>query len=519
MDKRTRRMIGQMISAGFPSPFVDEQARRITEEFEVGNYYIFGRNVVNTEQLCALTKDLSELAFQKNGVSPFICLDQEGGAVSRIAVGASLFPGAMALAASGSGQAHEVGKNSGEILRALGLTSTAAPVLDVNVEPLNPIIGARAFSDDTETVAEYGTKMMLGLKEGGLISTVKHYPGHGNVKSDSHLTLPFNDTDRKTLEEKEWYPFQKAFDEGAEAIMSAHVVYPSVDPEWPATLSKVFMTDILRNQQHFTGIVETDCMEMDAVRKTYGIGPASVRAIEAGCDLLTFSHTYEAVKEGVTAIYEAVESGRIPIKRIEESYMRIMALKEKYGLLQPRGIDNRKADELIWNKEKNELHTLLSRNSITLLSDNGGLNAFQNSKKPLFVAPPSLALNGAEDPKVNPLCFSETFAQKLGGTSIVIPLNEMNDAIKSKIENADFDAAVIGLYNARFRPGQMKTLEILKNSGKPVICVLLGAPYDVSDIKDVSAVIAAYEYTVLSVNSLIHALTHGEFPGKSPVKL
>ncbi len=519
MDKQLKHMIGQMLSAGFPSPVADEQAHRLVEEFEVGNYYVFGRNLANAKQICELTGALTQIAYQKNGVAPFICLDQEGGAVSRIVEGASLFPGAMALAASGTDEAYLVGKNAGEVMRAMGITSTASPVLDVNVEPLNPIIGARAFSDDPEFVARIGTAMMKGLMDGGLIATVKHYPGHGNVKSDSHLELPYNDTSRETLESTEWMPFQKAFDEGADALMTAHVVYPAVDPDRPATLSRIILTDILRKKQNFKGIVATDCMEMNAVKVTYGIGESAVMAIEAGCDLLTFSHTIEAVSEGVKAIYEAVESGRIPKSRIEESYNRIMNIKKKYGLLVPPKIDAEYALKIANSEERISLNTRLSRQSLTLLKDTGGLEKLKNAKNPLFLAPPSLSLNGAEDVRVNPLCFSKKAVNAMGGESHVLPLNEFNEGIEKAIRESTCDAFVMGLYNARFRKGQVETLRLLESLGKPLIVIMLGAPYDLSLIENADSVIASYEYTTLSVDSIIYALKTGEFPGSSPVAL
>jgi len=519
MDKRLRHKIGQMISAGFPSPEVDEQARTLAEKYEVGNFYVFGRNLVNAEQTCALTRGLTRLAYEKNGVAPFITIDQEGGAVSRIVDGCSLFPGAMALAASGTDQAYQVGKNCAEVLRAMGITATSSPVLDVNVEPLNPIIGARAFGDDPEQVASLGVAMMKGLMDGGLIANVKHYPGHGNVKSDSHLELPVNDTKREILEKTEWAPFQAAFDAGADALMTAHVVYKDVDPVWPATISKTIMTDLLRNKQNFKGVAVTDCMEMDAVRKTYGCGKAAVLAIEAGCDILTVSHTLEAVDQIVTAIYEAVESGRITEERIDQSYNRIMALKKKYGLLEMQEIDVARARSIADDPERNALHKKISRNSISILSGSGTAAILKNAKKPLFLAPPSFALNGAEDPKINPLCFSKKAFEAGAGDSCVLPLNEFSDEVKAALENPEYDAFVLGLYNARFRKGQVETLRALEKSGKPLIIVLLGAPYDVSLVERADAIVAVYEYTVLSVQSAIEAMFEDDFPGKSPVKL
>ena len=218
--------IFKTVFAGFPSQEADDQAKRLVSEYEVGNFVLFGRNLSSVRQACSLCGALSALAYEKTGLAPFIAADQEGGAVTRISEGAALFPGTMALAASPSGDAYQVGKNCAQVLRAMGINTNFAPVLDVNLQPLNPIIGARAFSDDPQVVSRLGIDMMTGLKDGGMLSGIKHYPGHGNVKSDSHLGVPVNDTPARELEQSEWVPFQNAFWAGAEALIRWN------HPEW-----------------------------------------------------------------------------------------------------------------------------------------------------------------------------------------------------------------------------------------------------------------------------------------------
>ena len=518
MKQELKHKIGQMISAGFPSPVVDEQAIRLAEEYHVGNFYLFARNIVSVDQTCALCEGLHALAMRTSGVAPFIGIDQEGGAVSRIVEGASLFPGEMALAACTEPDTWQVGRNCAQVLRSMGITSPSSPVLDVNSEPLNPIIGARAYCDDPERVAKLGTAMALGLQSGGAVATVKHFPGHGNVKSDSHLGIPVNDTPLEELERTEWYPFRKAFEAGADALMTAHVRYTAVD-DLPGTLSKKIMTDLLRGQMGFEGLAVTDCMEMDAVRATYGCGEGAVMAVEAGCDMLTFSHTLASAAEAVEALYAAVESGRITEERIDASYNRIMRLKEKYGLLKPLEIDRARAHTLAADPQKNDLHRRLSRESMTLMWDRGGLEAFRKARRPLFLAPPSLSLTGAEDREVNPLSFVKIAVQEFDGSAVTLPLNCFDDTVQAQIDQADFDVAVMCLYNARFRSGQVETLRYLEKLGRPLVVIMLGAPYDTGLVHRADALVAAYEYTNLSVPALIDALKTGTFAGRLPVRL
>ncbi len=520
MEPTLKHKIGQMLLAGFPSPEVDAQAKRLVEEYEVGNFILFARNFVSPGQTAALTAALSRLAYEKNGFAPFIGADQEGGAVSRVVEGAALFPGAMAIAANGSEEdAYGVGKNCAEIFRALGVNMNLAPVLDVNIEPLNPIIGTRAFGDDPEEVARFGCAMLRGMRAGGVITTVKHYPGHGNVKTDSHLGLPINDTDPELLEQTEFLPFRRAFSAGTEALMTCHVRFEKIDNRYPATLSHTVMTELLRNRQGFSGLVVTDCMEMDAVAKEFGLGEGAVLAVAAGCDVITISHSFSAVAEAAESLYAAVESGRIPMARIDESYGRIMAAKARHGLGRLPATDPAAAEKALYDPARAALHRRVAEGSVTLLYDRGGLAALAGAKRPAFFAPVSRALTGAEDKEKRPNSFAAAAAERFGGTAVELPLREPDEAALAAVRAADYDVAVVGLYNARFREAQVQAMRELERQGKPLVAVLLGGPYDVSCIERADAVIAAYEYTPLSVPAALGALAEGRFPGKMPIRL
>ena len=519
MDRTLKHKIGQMIIAGFPSPYVDDQARRLVEDFEVGNFALFGRNYVTAEQATQMCADLHKLTYEKNGYSAYLASDQEGGVVSRVCIGSALFPGTMAMAASPSADPYQVGKNCGNILGSMGILGNFGPVLDVNLDPMNPIIGSRSYSDDPETVARMGTEMIRGMHDGGMLATLKHYPGHGNVSTDSHLGLPRNPTPADVLMETEFMPFQRAIDAGADAIMTAHVVYEDIDPEYPATVSKKIMTGLLRDTMHFEGIAVTDCMEMDAIKVTYGIGPGAVMAVQAGCDVLCFSHTYEAVAEAANALYKAVEEGIITPERIDESYQRIIRLKKQYNLVTPPTVDTEKAMKWLGDRPIMDFHAKISRDSMTMMYDNGGYALFKNAKNPRFFAPASIAVTGAEDKERAPTRFSDLAQKRFGGTSVVYPMGEVDEATLEAIRSDDYDVAVLALYNARFRESQQTILRELEAQKKPLVVLLLGAPYDVSLIRKAQCVICAYEYTYLAAESLLFALETGTFPGHLPVKL
>lgn len=519
MDKLLQHQIGQMILAGFPSPTVDGQARALVEEYQVGNFILFAQNMVNARQVAGMCGELSDLTLAKTGLAPFISADQEGGLVSRITEGAALFPGAMALAAAASPEEiRQVGKNCGEMLRAMGVNVNLAPVLDVNSEPMNPVIGIRSFGDDPVRVAELGCAMAEGMVEGGVIAAVKHYPGHGNVQTDSHLDLPTNNSDPALLEETEFLPFRRAFQRGVPAVMSCHIRFPRLDPQLPATLSPTILTGILRNKLGFSGLVFTDCLEMEAIQKGWGIAEGAVLAVLAGCDVLCISHHLEAVKTAVGAIYDAVQTGRISRERIRQSYDRILAAKKRLGLDQPQCIDPEVAAAAVLEPDRLALHRALSRRGVTLVSGDPGL--VKNAKAPLFVAPVTRAATGVEDAEHNGLSFAALAARELGGTFLEID-REPDEAGRQAVLQAaaQADVVVLGVQNARFRPGMLALLEALGSSGCKLAVVLLAGPWDIPHVPRADLLAAAYEYTTLSVPSVIDALKTGRFSGRLPVRL
>lgn len=434
-------------------------------------------------------------------------------------------PGAMAAAAAagrseeGLQQISQLGENCGQILRSIGVNLNLAPDMDVNIEPANPVIGVRSYGDDPEWVGADAAAMLKGMEKGGVLPVIKHFPGHGNVKSDSHLGIPVNDTACEQLEMTEFRAFERGIQEGAPAVMTAHVRYTQVDPESPATLSRTIVTGMLRDKFGFDGLVLTDCLEMDAIRAAYGCGEGAVRAIEAGADILTISHTYEALSQAAEAIYAALESGRLSRQRIQRSYDRIMKVKEKMGLLQPQMIDPQAAEKVILSTDKLLLCRQMAKNSVTLLAGEAKLDPAHPDF--LVIAPDSRASTGAEDMKG--VSLTERAADRFGCLAARIPLDGDSSAAIAMLDSAvkmGFRKIVLGLFNARFREGQVQVLRKLENMvGIERIVVLLGAPYDRPLIRQAEGIICTYDYTALSVEALLDALETGRFSGVCPVKV
>lgn len=544
ISEALKKKVGQMLMCGFPSTVVDAQARALLKDFYVGNYIYFARNCESAYQTAVLSKELSDMVYETLGIAPILTIDQEGGNVSRLTEGSSLISGAAAVSAAATeldeshlARVEKLGENLGAILRACGININNAPDMDVNIEPANPIIGSRSYGDDPERAAAVAIAMMKGMKKSGVGGAIKHFPGHGNVNSDSHLGIPVNTTDLETLREKEFRTFELAIKAGAEATMSAHVRYTNVDESCPGTLSFKVQTELLRDTFGFKGLAMTDCMEMDAVRRCYPKGEAAVMAIEAGVDILTISHTYEAVSDYANAIYEALESGRISEERIDISYQRIMDYKSRMGLMEKQDIDPEKAVEILMDEEKQQLCDELALESQTMLQ---GTLPFGMEEDLVIIAPPQRASTGAEDMK--PLSLVDAAlkrAEEIGCLvyGLELPVNGTDEefvpylsdvdemirkvSVKRKEEGKDPKVSVLlGLFNARFKPVYKTVLRALeKKAAQGEIqlgVVLLGAPYDVALSEGGEAVAVAYEYNRLSVQGFLQALESGRFAGKCP---
>jgi beta-N-acetylhexosaminidase len=258
-----------------------------------------------------------------------VTVDHEGGRVQRFRGEAFPdLPSGRDMGEAGPDAARTAGMAAAKHLRAVGFTMNLAPVLDVDSNPANPVIGARAFSSDPARAAECAVAYAQGLRAGGLHACGKHFPGHGDTNLDSHLDLPRLPHDMARLEAIELVPFRAAARAGIEAIMTAHVLFEALDPSVPATLSRTVVTGLLRERLGFDGLVLTDDFEMQAIADRFELGEAAVRSIEAGCDLVLACHRLDRQHRIIEAIGQAVESGRIPESRIRDSKKRLQRLLE-----------------------------------------------------------------------------------------------------------------------------------------------------------------------------------------------
>mgnify|MGYP002386828089 CR=1 FL=1 len=323
--------IGQMFIIGLEGTYIDEDIKRLVADRLPGGFILFRHNITDADQLLTFINDLK--TANDGNIPLFISVDEEGGRISRLPDQLRAMPSAMSVSELDNETAtYETGKILAERIRIFGFNMDFAPVLDILSNPDNTVIGDRAFGTNAQSVSKHGIQMMKGIRDTGIIPVVKHFPGHGDTDIDSHLGLPIISQGMDLLSERELVPFRRAVDEGAEAVMAAHIVVTAVDPRLPASLSGAVINGLLRKDSGFDGVVITDDLTMRAITDNFEIGDAAVRSVIAGCDILLVCHGRDKQEEAMDAVRNAVEAGMIDECRIDESVARILKLKEKYGL-------------------------------------------------------------------------------------------------------------------------------------------------------------------------------------------
>src|SRR5262249_9758275 len=333
MPSALRREIGQLLIAGFDGHQISPELRSLAREFGLGGVILFARNVVGPEQV-------AELAFDASRLTPdlplWVSVDQEGGRVARLKAPFTEWPPMATLGRSGDlTLAERFARALASELKAVGITLDYAPVLDVHTNPKNPVIGDRALSHKAEEVARLGSGIVRILQSEGIAACGKHFPGHGDTSTDSHLELPLVEHPIDRLRAVEFVPFRAAIEADVATIMTAHVFLPALDEERPATLSKRVVSDALRGELNYQGIILSDDLEMKAIAGQYAVPSAAVMAIEAGCDgVLVCSGDHEKQAATLEALIHAVEEERLRNSRIDDALSRQRRAKERF-LVEP----------------------------------------------------------------------------------------------------------------------------------------------------------------------------------------
>ncbi|MBM9547872.1 glycoside hydrolase family 3 protein [Leptospira sp. 201903074] len=371
-------LVGQTIHIAIPQKTVDTIALEEIAATKPGGIILFGKNLGKKEEILSLTNRLQSAAKDSN-LQPFlISTDQEGGRVFRVQDGITHYPGAMAVGQTGNTEWGEtVGFVTSYELRGLGLNFLFAPVLDINNNPLNPVINTRSFGSDSKRVSEVAVAYERGARAGGCLPVIKHFPGHGDTTVDSHLGLPIINKSLEELEQLELVPFKRSIAGGAEAVMSAHIVYPKIDPQFPATLSKTILTDVLRKNLNFDGIIITDAMEMHAISKNYEKDRPGVLTILAGANIVLLTSWGDTARKFKAQLSDAYKNGEFRYvdkegkehDKLKEAVQKQIRKKLELGLYDENSIlpkvyeENQKQKEFLtnWNLERNQRYDKLSQ--------------------------------------------------------------------------------------------------------------------------------------------------------------
>ncbi|MBX5481384.1 MAG: beta-N-acetylhexosaminidase [Myxococcaceae bacterium] len=328
MASELYRQVARMFMAGFPGRSPDPDFRALVDDGLFGAI-LFKRNVGSARETAELCREVKGLAKR-----PFIlAVDQEGGRVARLR--GEPFTSLPPMRDIGRREDEALAERAGKLLafelRAVGFDWDFAPVLDVDTNPANPVIGDRAFAREAQTVARLGVALARGLEAGGVASCGKHFPGHGDTSSDSHLTLPHLPHAMDHLRAVELVPFKAYADAKLASLMTAHVLFEAIDPDVPATMSRSVLDGVLRRELGFDGVLVSDDLEMKAIADHYGVAEAAVQGAAAGVDLFLVCHHASEQRAAIEAVVRAVESGRIPRARIEEANLRLDALAARFA--------------------------------------------------------------------------------------------------------------------------------------------------------------------------------------------
>lgn len=526
-DLTLDEQIGQLLMVGFPGTSPTPELIELIQRYHVGNIIFFSRNVHDAQQVRDLTSRLQELARAAGQRFPLlIAIDQENGMVQRLGEDATIFPGNMALGAAGSERwAYEVALAAGLELRALGINLNLAPVVDVNNNPANPVVGVRSFGEDAQQVARLAGAEIRGYQSAGVATCIKHFPGHGDTATDSHLAMPVVPHTMERLEQLELVPFKSGIAAGTDCVMTAHISFPALmgETDLPATLSPTVIRQLLREQLNFQGVIMTDCLEMNAISETVGVGRGAVLAQQAGNDLILISHLYERQLAGIEALKAAVQSGEISPEQIEQAAARILALKER---LQRRAEQQSTAPNLDWVgcEAHRQLRDQIYERSITLVRD-------QQHLLPLHLEPEQHLLvvythrdiwTQVEDKGYPEEFLLESLRQRHANTSAIVLSELTTPAEYEQLYHSAEEADVILMVtvNALLDQQQVKVMHRLLATERPLIGLATYSPYDLLAFPELGTYLVTCEYTQPAIAAATRVL-FGEIQpqGKLPVSL
>ena len=519
-----REKVGQLIQIRASGRFLNHESAQFQDLADavrrnhIGGITMFAGDVFESAVLVNELQNMSDLPL-------FVAADFERGASFRITDTTS-FPWNMAVGAAGSEDlSYQEGAITAREARALGVQWIFAPVMDVNNNPDNPVINIRSYGEDPQLVARLGAAFIRGARDNGVLTTAKHFPGHGDTATDSHIGLAVVPSSKDRLESVEMVPFRSAIAAGVDSIMTAHVAVPQVtgEPDVPATLSPKILSALLRGELGFQGLVVTDALEMGGITARYWTGLACIRAIQAGADMLLLPQDTDVA---INEVVRAVERGDITQSRIDESVAKILEFKTRLGLQKERTVSIDRIEDVVASQESQKIGQEIADRSITLLKDDGHRLPLNPLNPPRIY---SLVLSS--DPDTNPGSIFQAEVRRQFPSARTeaadprIPDDQAARILRNAVE-ADLIVCttlvrvISGSGSIGLPESQQLLLGKIMALNKPVIWIALGNPYLLRLFPQVSAYMCTFSYADVSQVAAAKALS-GEIAisGKSPVSI
>lgn len=496
----------------------------VVQKYHLGGviYFAWTDSVKNPDQITGLSNGLQRASLGQDSkvqVPLQIAIDQEQGVVTRIGPPATQFPGSMALGAGRStDDARTAAAITGQELKAMGVNTNFAPDSDVNVNALNPVIGTRSFSSDPSLAAQMVGAQVTGYQDdAGISSAAKHFPGHGDTATDSHVAFPVITHTREQWEQLDAPPFKAAIAKGIDMIMTAHLAFPALDDSGdPATLSKPILTGVLREQLGYKGVIVTDSLGMQGVRDRYGDAEVAIRALEAGADQLLMS---PAMDEAYAAVLGAVRTGRISAADLDAKVQRVLELKFGRGLVASPYADPAAVSSVVGTPEHLATADAVTDRTTTLVKNDAGTLPLAVSGKKVLVAGYGVSVTST---------LADALAAKGATTTVRQTGTSPTDAQVADAVSAanDSDTVVVTTMKAwdtsvtDKRAGQQKLVKALLATGKPVVVVATRDPYDIAYFTQAPTYLATYSYSPVAIDAVARVITGEVSPsGKLPVDI
>jgi len=514
-----REKIGQLFMIGFHGTSLPDGLIKFIETNHIGFVILFSRNIDSIPQVVELNAAIHSLGK----VPPLIYTDQEGGTIVRFNEMASTVVSPMGIAAAGSPEyAETAGRIIGEDMQICGIDGVFAPVLDVNLEENNPVIGIRSFSDQPEVVIEYAGRFCQGLNSSGTLACGKHYPGHGAAKADSHLEIPVIMISKPDFMDSCFKPFEALAKQDIDSMLTAHVLFPEISKEI-ATFSPHIVRELLREEAGYNGVVFTDCLEMKAIIDNFSTEDIVLKAIDAGIDVMVPSHTFAFQEELLDILWFYTKKGRIEEKRIDESLTRILTLKNKRfpDLTAARKQEPPKTTGIQIRKNIAAEREIADR-AVTLLRNNLGVLPVDRNKNTLVlewarsIKGPSIAENEGQS------MIERISTDYLENREHMLlkPNEPLPEKLEVQLKNYSYIIVFIYSRTGKIDHHQTEAVKKLLHHRKDAIIVSLENPYEIKKFPSVDTYLVTYGFRMVQVEALFKVLTGEIVPsGKLPVKI